>query len=280
MSNDSRAHRRRALVAAVGNLLDATQLELALNDVDNNMRGDNVSDVIACIDGIAGRGLLDSGLTKRLYGEFFKALQQPDSSLPADPWANRGRAPAAVSGVVSAAPRAPTLPARPAVSAAPAAPVAPPVVAAQPAPVAPPAPKTATVAPAAASAKVAALAAVTLTPEQAVFAALQQEIRQQMLQNHVADLPELDREIPRQLKRERIEPLLGEKFLGAWHNSQLPNAWKLEIGSDDFVMLLHIVYLALCEVLGPVAADSVLAQAVQAAERLPEAAKHSPKLFL
>lgn len=275
MSNDSRAHRRRALVAAVGNLLDATQLELALNDVDTNMRGDNVSDVIACIDGIAGRGLLDSGLTKRLYGEFFKALQQPDSSLPADPWANRGRTPAAVS----TAPRAPAPPARPAVSAAqtvpPAAPPAP-----QPTPVAPSAPKAATVAPAAASAKVAALAAVTLTPEQAVFAALQQEIRQQILQNHVADLPEMDREIPRQLKRERIEPLLGEKFLGAWHNSQLPNAWKLEIGSDDFVMLLHIVYLALCEVLGPVAADSVLAQAVQAAERLPEAAKHSPKLFL
>lgn len=272
MSNDSRAHRRRALVAAVGNLLDATQLELALNDVDTNMRGDNVSDVIACIDGIAGRGLLDSGLTKRLYGEFFKALQQPDSSLPADPWANRGRAPA----VVNAAPRAPAPPVRPA---APAAQTAPPA-APPPTPSVPSAPKAATVAPAAASAKVAALAAVTLTPEQAVFAALQQEIRQQILQNHVADLPEMDREIPRQLKRERIEPLLGEKFLGAWHNSQLPNAWKLEIGSDDFVMLLHIVYLALCEVLGPVAADSVLAQAVQAAERLPEAAKHSPKLFL
>lgn len=289
MSNDARTHRRRAAVAVFGPLLAPAELERVLADLDNRMQGNHVSDVIACVDALAARSLIDGPLCKRLYGELFKALQQPAHTLPPDPWANRRVAATLPAARPAAAVNPPAPPAVPVTAPATVtAPVAPPAAAAPsaspavppPAPVTEPPAAAAVTAPTAVSSLPPPVPPPILTAEEAVFAALNRNIRSLMQQFHSGQLAELEEELPRQIKRERFDIRLGAAFLAAWHHHTQLAAWRLGSKTADRAMLVHLLYLALCEVLGPVDADALLAQAVQDTEHLPEARQHSPRLFL
>jgi hypothetical protein len=49
---------------------------------------------------------------------------------------------------------------------------------------------------------------------------------------------------------------------------------------DDLRPLAHLLYLLAADLLGPMQADRLLAQAVSDAERLPEASMFSPQMLL
>jgi hypothetical protein len=67
-----------------------------------------------------------------------------------------------------------------------------------------------------------------------------------------------------------------------WAANQLREARSCaaRIDASDRRSVVNVIYIALCEALGPVDADRILGQATQQAERLPEAADFSPRQLL
>ena len=93
---DMQATRRRAAVAVFSDLLEEAALTEALWLQHESMRGENVSDIIAFVDAVAQRNLLDSASVKRLYNGFYKALRENPDRLPLDPWPSMQAARAAI----------------------------------------------------------------------------------------------------------------------------------------------------------------------------------------
>ena len=83
---DVQSIRRRAAASVLGKWLDEAALMEALWLQHETMRGDTVADIIAFIDNVARRTLLDAAVVKRLYNEFYKALREREDRLPPDPW--------------------------------------------------------------------------------------------------------------------------------------------------------------------------------------------------
>jgi hypothetical protein len=68
-----------------------------------------------------------------------------------------------------------------------------------------------------------------------------------------------------------------------WVANQLRDARGVAaqiVEADDRRSVVNVIYMALCEALGPVAADRILGHATQQAERLAEAADFSPRQLL
>ena len=57
-------------------------------------------------------------------------------------------------------------------------------------------------------------------------------------------------------------------------------AFKSNFAPEELSPIVHCMYIALCEVLGPVEADKILNQAIHYTSQLPLAKKFSPKNFL
>lgn len=64
------------------------------------------------------------------------------------------------------------------------------------------------------------------------------------------------------------------------HELRDARAFAAQVAEADRRSIVNLVYVALCEAIGPVGADRVLAQATQQAERLPEAIEFSPRQLL
>jgi hypothetical protein len=58
------------------------------------------------------------------------------------------------------------------------------------------------------------------------------------------------------------------------------NPWKPAIRETDLSSLAHLLYVGLCDAVGPVAADAILTHAVEIAGRLPDARSFSPRQLL
>jgi hypothetical protein len=67
-----------------------------------------------------------------------------------------------------------------------------------------------------------------------------------------------------------------------WLKNELRDAraFAAQVAEADRRSIVNLVYMALCEAVGPVGADRLLAQAAQQAERLPEAIEFSPRQLL
>ena len=67
-----------------------------------------------------------------------------------------------------------------------------------------------------------------------------------------------------------------------WVANQLREAhgFAVQVAEADRRSVVNIIYMALCEALGPVGADRILGHATQQAERLPEAVDFSPRQLL
>jgi hypothetical protein len=67
-----------------------------------------------------------------------------------------------------------------------------------------------------------------------------------------------------------------------WAATQLREARSVagQIAEADRRTVVNVVYMALCEALGPAGADRILSHAVQQAERVPEAIQFSPRQLL
>lgn len=269
MAQDSQSLRRRAAQAVLGPLLNENELEAALVAQQDLMRSDGISSIVAFIDKVGADAMLDGATCKRLYGEMYKALTGAAGELPADPWASRLAVSRAAAASSRGLPQAPSPP--------PARVVPAPVQVAAPveAPVSVPAPVPSAPEPAAAPVQ----AAITLGAPQAVFAALVGDVRSTMQQFYGASFDELRVDLLAVFKKAKYSADSVKCFLAAWDEPSAA-AWQALDKEKTLAELVHFLYRALCETLGPVDADQVLTRAVQAAEQAPEASSFAPARLL
>lgn len=260
MAQDASSLRRRAALAALRPVLDDNALMDALWELQDTMRGDAVSDVIGYVDRLARRHLLDARVTKRLYEVMFSTIRNPDAAhLPEDPW------PAMQAG--RATRRAPAAPAPVVGYGAPAQPVLVPV----PIPVPSPAPQ--------AIAAPATQAAAPRPPEQVIFGGLIRAILAEVQQFHNEALNDVRVDALKDIGRLRISGQAKHDFKQAWLQP-LQDEWQVSASATELAELTHLVYVGLCEAIGPVDADQVLARSVRHVERMTEARTFSPRRLL
>lgn len=265
MALDIHSLRRRAAYSVLSKVLSEAELESALSVLPDTLHNEQLTSIIAFIDRVASLTMLDTMTCKRLYGELYRALSLPIDQLPADPWAGR------LAGAETYA----TAPARPfAQTQATPAYVPPPP---PPAPVAvAPAPAAVSVAPAPTPEPE---SKVKLSAAQTVLLTLAQTIRANLQQHHPKDAPEFRSDLQTICKRRKYKPETSALLTKLWENLT-PEAWEKfnsEKAMGDFA---HCLYQTLCETLGPVDADTVLARAVEKAGSIPAAKEFPPANFL
>lgn len=254
MATQALSLRRRAAYAVLSPLLDEDALLDALRMQHQSMRGDSVSDIIGYIDQVATRHHIDSASRKKLYEAYFKALKQPESELPMDPWPlmQIGTAP-----VPAPAPAAP-----PAVSPTALQPVATALQAMAPAAAAPP-----------------SAPAVVVSPDRAVCAELLRSALADVQRFHAGMLSDLRSSALEQLDQGRLSQPVRKQVRDAW-GQPLQVGWVIEATPAELSQLVHQFYVALCEALGPIEADQVLTRAVRVAEQIPAARQFSPRKLI
>ncbi|MFM2341490.1 MAG: hypothetical protein RLZZ592_1143 [Pseudomonadota bacterium] len=266
MANEDQSLRRRAACAVLSPLLDEEELLSALHLQHESMRGDGVADIIRYIDQVAARHAIDPASRKKLYEAFYKALRLPEDQLPMDPWPMmQAEAVAAV-----ATPPAPALAPRP----APAAP--PPPVSIHPVATALQAAASVAAAPAAAASPV---ETSPLPPEQAVCADLIRQALAEVQRFHPASMRDLCDSALDLIPGQRMTASLQRTLRELW-NRPLQTHWVLDLAVNELSQVVHLLYMALCEALGPVDADQVLTRAVKAAEQGPQARQFSPRRLI
>ncbi|MEX8494479.1 hypothetical protein [Sphaerotilus sp.] len=248
------ATRRRAAVAVFSDLLDEGALTEALWLQHESMRGENVSDIIAFVDAVAQRNLLDAASVKRLYNGFYKALRENPDRLPLDPW------PAMQAARAAAKPAAPP-------------PVATPVV-----PVIAPVINPVAAALAAAQAAAPVQAPVPEEPP-VIFGALMRAIVAEVFQHHREALDEVRKDALQRLDDSMAAPALRQQFRSGWSRA-LQHDWQLPGTHADLAELTRVVYLALGDAFGRAGADQVLKRGLETAEAVPEAKVFSPRRLL
>ena len=124
-----------------------------------------------------------------------------------------------------------------------------------------------------------AVPSVPLPAEQLVFASLIQAILTEVQQFHSAALADIRVDSLKALGTLRIPAPLKQQFQQSWLRP-LQDNWYLAGTGAELAELTHLVYVGLCEAIGPVDADQVLSRAVRMAERLPEARTFSPRRLL
>jgi hypothetical protein len=241
--------RRRAAYAALSPVLDEAALIDALRLQHVSMRGESVSDIIRYIDTVADRQRLDAVVRKKLYDAYFRALRLPEEQLPVDPWPLLG-----LDEPVAATPPSPPPPSPAPVPAPP--------------PSLPPAPQPAPAPP------------VTLPPEQAICAELLRGALGEVQRFHAGEIANLRSSALDLLARTRMDGLLRRLLREAWADP-LRHHWVLAgVPADELGKAVHLLYVALCEALGPVEADQVLTRAVRIAEQHPAARQFSPRRLI
>lgn len=306
--------RRRAAWAVLTPVIDEDAVIESLWVQHDSMRGESVSDIIAFIDTVAARHLLDAATRKRLYAAYFEALRWPEEQLPIDPWplmlltrpaaASPPSAPlytppawsagqTAAPVAATAAPVAPGAPATP-VSGVPVSSALTPAVAVAAArsasPPAPSSPATGAGWAAPAPSAPAPLEPVPSSPSpaaapsaipahQAVFATLMGSVMAGVRQFHPDALADLLADGRARFERLRVPAALRQGGRTAL-SAEDASAWVLEGSVEQLSSLVHEMYVALCEALGPVDADQILMQAVRQAEQRPEARQVPPSRFL
>lgn len=277
MAADAMSLRRRAAVAVLSPLLDEPTLLTELWQLQESMRGDAVSDIIACVDATARRQMFDAATCKRLYRDFHQALRWPDSRLPPDPWpAMQARQPAAP--VAAAAPLVP----RPVFAATVPAALA---SAAMPLDAARPIEAAINPVTSALAARNVGRGAVASTSAGAsggaseppvVFGAMWRAVLAEVQRFHRDALDEVRNDVLAALERGAVAPALRPVFREAWQRP-LQHAWHLEAGAADLAELTRLLHHALTAAFGRVGADQILQRGLQTAEQLPEARRFPPK---
>lgn len=267
---DVQSIRRRAAASVLGKWLDEAALMEALWLQHETMRGDSVADIIAFVDNVARRTLLDAATVKRLYNEFYKALREREDRLPPDPWpAMQAARPARAAPVarVAAVAEAPA----PVAAPTPAAVVSPPAVVA--APVINP------VAAALAAAQAAAPAPEVPAEPPIVFGALMCAVIAEVYQFHREALDEVRKDSLRRLDGALAAPALRQQFRNGWGRA-LQHDWQLPGSHADLAELVRVLYLALLDAFGRAGADQIMRRGLDAAEATPEARMFSPRRLL
>lgn len=290
MAKDLLGQRRRAAVAVLSGVLDESTLLQELWVQHDTLRGDSVTDIIEYVDALSQRHTLDVATAKRLYGEFFKALRQPEDSLPLDPWPAMQALRPSVAPAPMAAAAMPVPPARAWVP-----PAMPPRAVPLVAPVIAPAAPAQAHAPAMAAAwsspatlDVDLRAAVPMPPapasaptaeSAAVFGAVMRGVISEITQFHADALDEIRNDAMRVLAGSPAPAPLREQFGRAWQRARQTD-WKLAGQAADLSELVRVVHQALELAFGRVGADQILQRALVQADAMPEAQRFSAKRLM
>lgn len=277
MARDNQSLRRRAAFAVLSDVLDEDVLLQELWTLQTALRGDSVSDIIACVDGLGDRHLFDAGTRKRLYSEFFKALRAAESTLPLDPWP----AMQSMRPQVAATPSA----AVPPVAVPPAPVLAVPPPWSQPAYVPPAA--VAVGAPVRSDVPLPAPPSVSALPVPPVFELEPRVVFGAVMRAVVAELDSAHREAMDEVRNDAMRAMAGsrasadirEQYGRAWDRA-LSHDWKLQGPTEDLVGLMQLTHGALVTAFGRVGADQIVGRAMNEAARLPEALHFPPRGLL
>lgn len=275
---DPSTKRRCAALAVFTPVLSEDALMDTLWLLHDSLRGDTARDIIAAVDRVAQRHGLDPRTCKRLYEGFYRALHLPDDELPLDPWP-------AMQALRPASAAAPGLSRGPAPAAWPAPATAQPVVASPTAW----APAAAALATAETVRQPEPAQAVPMAPPAAatpdlpahvlVFGSLMQAVLADIRQLHGAEMDDLRASAIATLDGARLSAQVRAAVREAWQRGA-DATWHIDLAPKGLSELVHVLYVALCETLGPVDADQVLTRAVKQAELVPAARSYSPKQFL
>ena len=81
-------------------------------------------------------------------------------------------------------------------------------------------------------------------------------------------------------RRGRPHDASARSALVRWVDGEAADDFLRSLDVERYSVLTHLLYVAACEALGPVAADRLMSQAVRSAETLPEAATFPPQRLL
>lgn len=119
----------------------------------------------------------------------------------------------------------------------------------------------------------------TVSPAWTVFAAIVSHIRDGVLAEGRSATQEFIHSLKQQ-KRGLRAPAALHGLLVGWSSGEGSLAGCSEAKEKDLAHLVHAVYVAAAEALGPVNADRLLAASIASAESMPEARAFPPKRFL
>lgn len=259
MATQALSLRRRAAYAVFASVLDEDALLDALRMQHRSMRGDSVSDIIGYIDQVAARHHIDAAVRKKLYEAYFKALKLPDDELPMDPWP--------LMQIEAASPPPPAPP--------PVAPAPPP-----PVPAASIEPVRAALQPSQPAAAAAPAPAISpASADQAVCAELMRAALGEVQRFHTRSLSDLASSALGLIDGLRMPSAVRRQVRDAW-GQPMQHHWVVDAPQAELAKVVHLLYVALCEALGPVEADQVLMRAVRAAEQIPQARQFSPRKLI
>ncbi|MGR8934392.1 MAG: hypothetical protein ACU837_08395 [Gammaproteobacteria bacterium] len=237
---DRAVQRRCAAYAALESVLPQSELLESLWMLHENYHSEEMSGIMAFINAVAQRFSLSADIRKRLYQDYFGFLRASPAKLPGDPWP-----------MMQAYRNQDATPQRVARSA-----LAPPQ----------PQPQTAKAAP----------PAEPLAAELCVFGALLANACAMMQQFHSAQAEELSETFFVLLQDEKAPQSLQDE-LQTWWPGGGQKTWRMDLPVKQLAQIVHLYYLALCQAIGPVAADRLLTRAAAKTAELPEAGVFSPQ---
>ena len=112
-----------------------------------------------------------------------------------------------------------------------------------------------------------------------VFGTLMQALLADIRQLHGAEMDDLRASAITTLDGARLSAQVRAAVRESWQRGA-EASWHIDLNPKGLSELVHVLYVALCETLGPVDADQVLTRAVKQAELVPAARSYSPKQFL
>lgn len=117
------------------------------------------------------------------------------------------------------------------------------------------------------------------TPEMNVFAALISQIVSEAGYPQAESYNLFMMTFKDEIASAKLEDSSREQFL-SWVDALSLKVFKRNIIAAELSTMVHCLYIALCEALGPVKADKILNQAVNHSSKIPAAKSFSPKNFL
>ena len=115
--------------------------------------------------------------------------------------------------------------------------------------------------------------------EQIIFGAFIRALLSEIQQFHGGALNDLRTDTVKAVTKLRISSGAKEQFKLAWSQPG-QDEWHIAAPPAELSELTHLIYVGLCEAIGPVDADQILTRAVRAVERMPQARVFSPRRLL
>lgn len=117
------------------------------------------------------------------------------------------------------------------------------------------------------------------TPEMSVFAAFISKVVSETGYPEAKSYDIFNEVFKEEIEKARVYDF-NRKQIISWINTLDIKVFKRNIGKPELTLMVHCIYVALCEAHGPVMADEILDQAISYSSKIRAAKIFSPKNFL